>query len=148
MIGFAALAAAAATALALQATPQAEEQSAPQAARQSRFTPRQVNIIRRANAVIEADGWALMSACRILNGRPRYDAARRRLIELRPALVRELGEWPVYEIFVIRAPTVNPAAIPPARCRPRRRYEPDREALMRRFEEAVEALVLAVNEAP
>ena len=113
----------------------------------SGWTPRQANIIRRANAVTASDSRALLNACLVLNGRERYDATARRLTELHPRLVRELGEYPVYEIFVVRAPQVNPAAVPPARCRPRRNYAPDREALMNRFEQAVAALAATLDEA-
>ena len=111
----------------------------------SGWSPRQETLIRAANAVLSSDSWALMNACRVSDGRVRYDAARSRLEGLKPRLASEIGDYAVHEIFVIRAPRINPQAIPPARCRPLRRYDPEREGLMSRFENAVDALAMALD---
>lgn len=104
------------------------------------WTPHQTHLIRLSNAVIESDSWALMNVCKIRDGHARYDIGAGKLKAMLPRLREELGEYPVYEIFVLRAPTINPAALPPARCKSLKSFDPEREALMVRYEGAVSNL--------
>jgi hypothetical protein len=122
-------------------------QAAPAApAPRADWTPRQVQLIKASNAVMESDTYALLNSCAVVDGKTRYAAATERMKSLVPALERELGSYPVYEIFVLRAPVINPAALPPAHCKRLKHPKPEREAAMARFEGAVSALAAAVEE--
>jgi hypothetical protein len=109
------------------------------------WNPRQTRIIKAANAVLEADAFALMNSCKVADGKARYAAQVERLKALMPALERELGSYAVYEIFVLRAPTFAPGALPPKKCKKLKRFDPEKEAVMARFEAAVAALAGAVE---
>lgn len=104
------------------------------------WTPRQVRIIQAANEVLEADPQAYMNSCKVVDGKARYAAATERLKAIIPPMEKALSAWAVYEIFVLRAPIYGPGAIPPKRCKRLKRYEPEREARMARYEAAVAAL--------
>jgi hypothetical protein len=110
------------------------------------WTPRQEQLIRLSNAITLADAFALMNSCKVMDGKARYAAAAGRVKALVPALEVELGSYPVYEIFVVHAPVINPAALPPARCKRLKRADPDRESIMARFETTVSALAAALEE--
>jgi hypothetical protein len=109
------------------------------------WSPRQANVIRAANQVVEQGSWAYMNSCEALNGKARYAAALDRVKALTPLMEKELGAYPVYEIFVLRAPVYGPKAHPPKRCKPKKTYRADREAIMQRFETAVAALEAALK---
>jgi hypothetical protein len=109
------------------------------------WNPRQTRIIKAANEVLESDAFALMNSCKVADGKARYAAQVERLKALMPALERELGSYAVYEIFVLRAPTFGPGALPPKKCKKLKQYAPDREAVMARYEAAVAALAAAVE---
>ncbi len=112
------------------------------------WTPRQERLIRSSNEIVLADSLALMNSCKVMDGKRRYAAATDRVKALVPALEAEIGSYPVYEIFVVRTPVINPAALPPARCKRLKRTDPDREAIMARFEASVSALAAALQERP
>ena len=110
------------------------------------WSPRQVQLIKLADAVVAAETWALMNECEILNGVSRHDAAKNRVDSLKPVLAKELGgDFPVYEIFVLRAPVIATSALPPAHCKPKKQYKTEREPVMVRFEQSVEALAAGLE---
>jgi hypothetical protein len=107
---------------------------------QADWTARQEKIIRAANEVVEADMWAYTNSCNVADGKARYAAGTDKVKAMLPAMEKEIGSYPVYEIFVVRAPTFGPKAHPPRRCKAPKRYAPEKERIMIRFEQAVEAL--------
>ena len=107
---------------------------------QADWTARQERIIRAANAFVMADMWAYTNSCNVVNGKVRYTAGTQRVKAMIPAMEKELGAYPVYEIFVVRAPTFGPKAHPPRRCKTLKHYAPEKERIMVRFEQAVDAL--------
>jgi hypothetical protein len=109
------------------------------------WNPRQTRIIKAANEVLEADAFAFMNSCKVADGKARYAAGVERLKAMMPALERELGSYAVYEIFVLRAPTFAPGALPPKKCKKLKHYAPEKEAVMARFEAAVTALAASVK---
>jgi hypothetical protein len=109
------------------------------------WTPRQERIIKAANEILEADLYAFPNSCKVLDGKARHAAGVERLKAMLPALEKALSSWAVYEIFVLRAPTFGPGAIPPKRCKTLKLYAPEPEAKMARYEAAVAALAAAVE---
>lgn len=110
------------------------------------WTPRQATIIRAANAVVEAEPWAYTSMCSVLDGKRRFDASQLRLKEMHPAMTKELGDYPVYEIFVLRAPMYASSARPAERCKAPKRYPVEREQAMQRYELTIESLATVLRQ--
>jgi hypothetical protein len=117
--------------------------AAPTAARAG-WDPRQTQIVKAANEVLDSYPQAFVNVCKVADGKARLDAADQRLKSIIPAMEKALTEYAVYEIFVLRAPKFASAALPPERCRKRKRFEPEIEARMARYEAAVAALVAEV----
>jgi hypothetical protein len=96
-----------------------------------------------AGALIAAA--AILSSAAADDWTARYAAIAERVKAAMPKLKQELGEYPVYEIFVVRAPQMNPSLSPPERCKPRKKYKPEDEAAMTHYDETATALVALVE---